>query len=296
MKIEQPVKILVQRRAAIGDVIMTTGVVRELQRKYNGAATIDVATDFPDVYANNPYVRNVFTYDKIPDNEQWDCIYDLDNAYELNPCNHFVDSYFYRVFGNIDLDKSVELYATPEERAQVDADIAVIDSKFIVVHMRKWHWELKNISADVWFKIFEGIFTDTVDYKIVTVGGPSDSTLAGHPLFVNANGKYTLGQLKHLMDHASCFVGIDSAPFAVAGASNVPIVALLSHMNPQSILPYRQGVKGQNCRVVQADVPCVGCYERQPRPVQGISCANNYECTYKWDTDVIVKTILGRVK
>ena len=42
-------------------------------------------------------------------------------------------------------------------------------------------------------------------------------------------------QLKHLLDNATCFVGIDSGPYAVATASKAPIVALLSHMNPNSI-------------------------------------------------------------
>ena len=57
MKLEQPINILVQRRAAIGDVIMTTGIVRELKRRYGNNANVDVATDFAEAYRNNPNIQ-----------------------------------------------------------------------------------------------------------------------------------------------------------------------------------------------------------------------------------------------
>ena len=57
LNIERPIQILVRRRAALGDVIMSTGVVRELKKRYN--CVIDIATEFPNVYDNNPYVRAI---------------------------------------------------------------------------------------------------------------------------------------------------------------------------------------------------------------------------------------------
>jgi ADP-heptose:LPS heptosyltransferase len=54
MNIERPIQILVRRQAALGDVIMSTGVVRELKNRY--ICDIDVATEFPNVYDNNPNV------------------------------------------------------------------------------------------------------------------------------------------------------------------------------------------------------------------------------------------------
>ena len=58
MIIERPTQILVRRRAALGDAIMSTGVVRELKRRYPNS-DIDVSTEHVDVYANNPHVRRV---------------------------------------------------------------------------------------------------------------------------------------------------------------------------------------------------------------------------------------------
>ena len=64
MKINKPVTICVKRRAAIGDVIMTTGVVRELKKLYGETAHIVVATDKLSVYQNNPNVLGVISYDE----------------------------------------------------------------------------------------------------------------------------------------------------------------------------------------------------------------------------------------
>ena len=80
MKISQPINILVQRRSAIGDVIMTTGVVRELKARYGDNANIDIGTDFAEVYRNNPYVRNVIPVDQLPNVNRWDLYYNLDDA------------------------------------------------------------------------------------------------------------------------------------------------------------------------------------------------------------------------
>ena len=70
MNIERPVQILVRRRAALGDVIMSTGVVRELKSKYR--CEIDVATEFPNVFDNNPHVRAIYHTDATPDVKNYD--------------------------------------------------------------------------------------------------------------------------------------------------------------------------------------------------------------------------------
>ena len=64
-RLDKPLNILVKRRGAIGDVIMTTGVVRELKRKYNGDANIYVATDSLEVYKNNPHITSVVPFDAV---------------------------------------------------------------------------------------------------------------------------------------------------------------------------------------------------------------------------------------
>ena len=187
MNIERPTQILVRRRAALGDVIMSTGVVRELKRKYN--CEIDVATEYPNVFNNNPHVRAIYHTDATPKVESYDLYINLDDAYELNPLNHYLDSYFYRAFGTSDVDKSVELFPNNNDQAVVDKFIKDNElDRYIVIHIRQWYWALKNMSWDTWYAVFERLFTNRTDFKIVTVGSDKDG-FVDHPLFADAREK-----------------------------------------------------------------------------------------------------------
>jgi ADP-heptose:LPS heptosyltransferase len=296
LKIKKPINILVKRRAAIGDVIMTTGVVRELKKLYGDTANIYVATDSPGIFRCNPHIAGAVAY--TDPTTAFDVVYNLDDAYEYNTGSHFVDCYFHRVFGHTNFDKSVELFPSDEDRAAVDADLEELGDKFIVIHMRNWHWGAKNISMDVWFSVLEKLFTERTDFKIVCVGGKTDHYV-DHPLIFDGRDHYNDQQLKYLMDHAACFVGIDSAPFHCAAASKTHIVALLTHLAPACIMPYR-GFKGSElgCRstVIQTQEDCRGCNERQQTPVRQIVCEKgNTPCTANFDTDAIASAILRQL-
>ena len=292
MKIERPVQILVRRRAALGDVIMSTGVVRELKNKYN--CDIDVATEFPNVYANNPHVRAIYHTDAMPEAKNYDLYINLDDAYEHSPLNHYVDSYFYRAFGTSNVDnKSVELFPNEFDKDIVNTffdDNEIND--FIVVHIRQWHWPLKNMAWETWFAVFERLFTERTDFKIVCVGSASDGFVQ-HPLFVDARDRLNIQQQKLLMDRARCFVGIDSGPFHVAAASQTHIVALQTHLRPERILPYRREMFAYNTTAIMSAVDCVGCNDDQPRPVRQIVCKHgDYRCKDNFDADRIANNIL----
>src|SRR5574343_1846271 len=190
MKLEKPHNILVVRRAAIGDVIMTTGVIRELKKRYGANANIDVVTEQIGVFRNNPHVRSVMHINSNIDINNYDVYINLDDSYENNPLIHYVDNYFYQTFGTIDMDKSTELFPNDEDKALVNEDLEAIGDKFIVVHMRNWHWPAKNISMDIWFEVFAKLFEQNTDFKVVTVGGPTDHFIADHPLFVDLRARY----------------------------------------------------------------------------------------------------------
>jgi ADP-heptose:LPS heptosyltransferase len=296
MTLEKPINILVQRRAAIGDVIMTTGVVRELKRKYGADANIDIATDFAEPYRNNPHIRNIFPVQQIPNvQDRWDLYINLDEAYELNPTEHYVENYFYRAFADTTKNMSVELFPTDEDKVLVDTDLTEIGSKFIVVHMRNWHWSAKNISMDVWLEVFGKLFEAQADFKIVCVGGTTDN-FVDHPLFVDVRGKYNSQQIKYLCDHARAFVGIDSGPFHCAAASSTHIIALLTHLDPGCIIPHRKFEKGYNSTSIVTNEDCRGCNREQVRPVSQLVCKKgNTPCNANFDTDIIAQAILRQL-
>jgi len=296
MTLEQPINILVQRRAAIGDVIMTTGVVRELKRRYGDNAQIDIATDFAEAYRNNPHIRNIFPVDQVPDvKDRWDLYFNLDDAYELNPTEHYVKNYFYRVFGDTTMNMAVELFPTEEDKTSVDADLAELGDRFIVVHMRNWHWTAKNISMDVWLEVFGKLFENRADFKVVCVGGPTDY-FVDHPLFLDRRSVYNSQQQKYLCDHARAFVGIDSGPFHCAAASSTHIVALLTHLDPGCIIPQRKYELGYNSTAIPTEEDCRGCNKDQARPVRQLVCKKGTTpCNNNFDTDVIAQTILRQL-
>jgi ADP-heptose:LPS heptosyltransferase len=292
MNIEKPIQILVRRRAALGDVIMSTGVVRELRQRYN--CVIDVATEFPNVYDNNPNVRAIYHTQAMPDAAAYDLYINLDDAYEQNPLNHYVDSYFYRAFATDKIEnKSLELFPNEFDKDTVNAFCQDNElDQFIVIHMRQWHWPLKNMSMDTWFAVFEKLFTKRTDFKIVCVGGSTDGYVE-HPLFVDAREKLNIQQQKLLMDNAICFVGTDSGPFHIAAASSTHIIALQTHLKPERILPFRRGMPAYNTTAIMSDVDCVGCNDVQQRPVRQVICKHgDYRCKDNFSAERIANNIL----
>ena len=287
MKVERSPKILLRRRAALGDVIMATGVVRELSKRYN--CQIDIATEFPHVFNNNPYVRAIYHTNAAPDLNNYDLYVNLDDAYELNPLNNYVDSYFYRAFGESSpINHSTELFPTEFDHSFVDSfiDNNQLD-RFIVVHIRQWHWPLKNMSWDTWYEVFEKLFTERTDFKIVCVGTEQDGHVE-HPLFVDARNKLNIQQQKLLLDQARCFVGIDSGPYHVATASDTRIISLHTHLLPERIVPEWKSVMA-----IQSNVDCVGCNDHQQRPIRQVVCKHgDYRCKDNFNAGRIANNIL----
>ena len=70
---------------------------------------------------------------------------------------------------------------------------------------------------------------------IVQVGAKNDIPLAG----VNSLlGRTSIPQVAYLVRHAKLHLGIDSFPVHIAGAANVPLVALFSNSSPKNAGPY----------------------------------------------------------
>lgn len=287
MNIERPQQILVRRRAALGDVVMSTGVLRELKKRFN--CEIDVVTEFTDVFKNNPHVRAIKSTDTALDINNYDLYINLDDAYESNPLNHYVDSYFYRAFGTSNVDNKIpELFESESDINEVKTfiDKNSLDS-FIVIHIRQWYWPLKNMSWDTWYSVFEHLFTERTDFKIVCVGSIHDGYV-DHPLFVDARDKLSLQQQKLLMDSARCFVGTDSGPYHIASASKTNIISLHTHLLPERIAP-----KDKNVVSILSNVDCIGCNDNQARPVRQVVCKHgDFRCKDNFNAEKIANNIL----
>jgi ADP-heptose:LPS heptosyltransferase len=288
LNIEKPIQILVRRRAALGDVIMSTGVVRELKYRYH--CDIDIATEFPNVYDHNTNVRAIYHTEAMPDPANYDLYINLDDAYESNPLNHYLDSYFYRAFGSTPvINKNPELFPTEFDEEFMNSFYQDNElDKYIVIHIRQWYWALKNMSWDTWYEIFEKLFIERTDFKIVCVGTSQDG-FVDHPLFVDARDKLSVQQQKLLMDNADCFVGIDSGPYHIASAATTNIVSLHTHLLPERIIPQNKLVTP-----ILSKIDCVGCNDNQQRPIRQVICKHgDYRCSNNFDADQITQAILN---
>ena len=280
-------RILVDRRRALGDLVMITPVLRELRRRWPDA-WLQVVTEEPGVLNNNPHVSKVVKPTEIEKADPWDVYVNLNDAYEEQVTSHYVDSYLYRAFGHegLTIDRSTEIFPTADERENVDDVIKTIGENYVVVHMRRWAWENKNIDLETWSAMFTRVHQKYPDTKVVAVGAQYDYHVPHDPdKFIDLVGQLSIGEIQYLISKARAFVGPDSGPFHIAGSTATPIVALISHLLPEQILPTRSGEFGKDVTVVTSDVGCLGCYARQTPPVRELTCENEekFVCSKSFD-------------
>lgn len=283
------VRILIDRRMALGDVIMITPVIRELRSRHP-RAWIQVVTNKPEALANNPHIDLVVSPDQMQKSDPWDLYINLNDAYENNVTCHYVDSMLYRAFGDSaqSIDRSLEVYASDEEKEAVNDAIAEFSQgqDYIVIHMRRWAWENKNIDLEIWTAFLTRVGDKYPDLKVVSIGADHDYSLSPmNQQWVNLNNQLTVGEIQQLISKSRAFIGTDSGPYHIACATDAPVVLLSSHLAPEQILPWRDGVFGKNCSVVKSHVPCLGCYARQAPPVRNLTCENQVQwaCAKKFD-------------
>lgn len=289
---------MIRRKAALGDVILLTGLVREIYKRYMGMAIIDIATDFPQVFQNNPYVNQVVLvtkplkslvrpfpifaskrriYKVMYENDQsrnYDLTINLDGAYEWNINNSIVDSYFYRTFGAIDFDKRAEIFHSEIDLAR-HKKTSIYNQKYIVIHMRNWYLQHKNIDIEVWKSFLNKFLSAYLDFYVVVIGSNNDFYLPNNPRILDYRNLGSLGLEKLIINQAKLFIGSNTGSLHLAGATNVPILALMSDMFDYQIQPARNHLPAGHFRAIYPDLSCVGCWNRQEIPVKHVACERN---------------------
>jgi len=284
-------RILIDRRRALGDLIMITPVLREMRKRYPDG-WLQVVTEEPGPLNNNPNVDRVVKPEEMVRADPWDVYVNLNDAYENNVTSHYIDSYLFRAFGDSilhdpALDRSPEMFPTDEEIENVEDAIKDMgDDNYVVVHMRRWAWENKNIDLAIWSAFFTRIHEAFPDTKIISIGAQYDYKVPNEAgKFVDLVGQLSHGEIQHLISRGRAFIGPDSGPFHIAGTTKTPIVALISHLLPEQILPWRDNEFGKDITVVTSDVECLGCYARQKPPVSNLECENEnkFVCSKSFD-------------
>jgi ADP-heptose:LPS heptosyltransferase len=261
-------RILVKRAGALGDVIMTTGVVRALHQKYNGDCEIDVDTRHPAVFARNPYVTN------LGQSGQYDRVIDLDLAYELRPSVHTITAYADKAGVDKNLCR-IEMF--PNEADYTTISKLELPNEFVSVHMRNHFWPNRNLPADFWMDLMGHIIGQT-DMAVVVVGGGSDLQFGDIPgKLINTVNKLDLHQSVALFERSTAYIGVDSGSYHIAACTNVPIVGLFTAFKSE----YREpiGRLGKHVNIA-SNIDCYGCAETMPAPIVTYKCNRGDElCT-----------------
>ena len=242
LKLTKVSKILVQRKAANGDVLVATSVLPGIKEKYP-EAKIDFYTVCPDVLKDNPYIDEIVSKGKA-DSTNYHLMFNLDYAYERMPLMNIKTAY--------GIEANVE---TKDPFIACESIEGLPDEPYAVIHAGKTAWVGRNWNENDFVALSK--FINKQGYNIVWVGGSGDKAEG----FTDLRGKTTFQQLATVMKNASLFVGIDSFPFHVAQAMNTPGVVFFGSILPETRI-YRDNMKA----VTATDLKCLGCHHRKIAP------------------------------
>jgi ADP-heptose:LPS heptosyltransferase len=251
-------RVLVQREAAIGDVLLTTPVLRALRLKWP-EARITVATMFPELFRDNPDVQRAV---KKPPREAFDQSIDLNLSYERAPGLHIVDAYA-SLCGVRCEDRRPRIYPNEQDRAFAGG---LLQGKgWASVHAGPSAWPGRHWPPEKFDLVSRELRAE--GWKVALVGAPNPAMIE-HDL--DLRGKTSIHQLAAIMEHSDLFLGVDSFPMHLAAAFKRPLVAIFGCIDPALRLPGTPEAKGITAPLQH--VWCLGCHHFLPAPRTHTAC------------------------
>jgi lipopolysaccharide heptosyltransferase I len=142
------------------------------------------------------------------------------------------------------------------------------------------HWRVEGFAEVGRYLVAAGM--DVVVAGTLRDGPRSRAIVAACPGAHDLSGRTTVGELVALIRRAALCVTNDSGSMHVAVAEERPVVSVFGPTNPVWIGPY-----GRPHAVVQAGVPCTGCYLRRLR-----DCPKDHLCM----REVTAAMVIDRVE
>lgn len=278
-------KILVRRTLALGDVVLTTPIVRRLRRE-NPDADITVQTLYPDVYRGNPHA--VATNTNV-DGTQFDRFVNLDLAYEARPGMHIVEAYMTEAFGDVGDPEDCQQELFYNDRPLFPRES---DRKMIAVHAGRAGWANRTLPSSTWVEVCrllreEGLWPILVGTDRDALPGAKATAFLSTDVLAQAR----------LIASCHCFVGSDTGLLHVAGATGVPIVGVFTCARPALRAPWRNGAVGGGCYSVAPKLGCIYCLERQPAPATTETCERgDIACVRMVEPDEIVRAVMIQIE
>lgn len=281
---------LIIRDGAMGDVLMTTPVVREIYMMHSGAVLIDVATHAGNVFLNNPYVNNIISPNTLSKGvRNYDVVFNLNDVYERMPNVHPIDAYAHCAFGSRDFDKKIEIFSTQIDSQYVNKIANELDLPFLVVHCLRHDWPNREINSHIWRELLCYLAMAT-NLKIVFIGNANDYFLDTHENFIDFRGRCTVQQLQVLINKSVGFLGADSGPAHIAASTNAAMAIFYTCADDACRKPLRG--TGQFFPIIP-EVECYGCLTRSPIARPGYFCERQDNlCTRAFDVNVLKKELV----
>lgn len=215
--------IIVRRRFAVGDVLLTTPIIAALKRKY-ALCPIYVETDYPDIFAGNPNVERAMVKVPVTDVTFKDAmVIELDGSYERTPGRHVLESY--AEAAGLEMREVVPKLHTYFPAGGNPA----FYQKWCAVHVGPTTWAGKNWPIERWNEVIQLIRKR--GYKVMVFGNPPrDATILCDE---DQRGQSGIKQFAQLMSRCSLFVGLDSFPAHLAASLDIPAVVLYGVTDPK---------------------------------------------------------------
>lgn len=271
-RINTKVKILVIRSGAMGDVLLTTPIIRKLFKNYDGLCSITVATRYTDVFKNNPYIAKCISIHDLRNLEEpYDLILDLDSCYEKNRALHVTEAYNFYTFGISSTKENLqpELFSSHSDKQTCLEFIKSIKSPYIVCHNREDASQpYRNVPSEEWGCLLTSL-SEKSGLQIVQIGSKSmDIALKDeNNKFIDARDIFSLQQTKELISNAKLFLGTDAGPLHIAATTQVPIVSFFTIAHHHLRRPLRDDQS-----IFKAVTPNIDCY----------GCQSNFSINEPW--------------
>ncbi len=168
---------------------------------------------------------------------------------------------------NINNNASMQVFTSQKEKDKIDIllkNLNPTNNKILLINpFSRWKskdWSLHHYKELL--KIIDNnitiIFTGTFDRKDEITSTISESN---RPNTINLLGELNLLELTELLKRANLLLSSDGFPIHLAGAFNIPVIALFGPTDENRVGP----ISDKKC-VIRSDIKCIKCYKKNCSP------------------------------
>ncbi len=135
-------------------------------------------------------------------------------------------------------------------------------SRLIAINpVAKWKTKLWDVRR---FALLCDWIQDSLNFKVVFTGSPSDRDYIAHIINLTQNGAYnlsgltTLKELAYLYSRCRALISTDTGPMHIASAMGCRVIAIFG-----PTAPWRTGPYGTGHRVLRSEISCSPCFKKR---------------------------------